>query len=95
MHPSFSNLGALWAITQERKPGDTARSFQNRAYWFSRVGAQSSPGSHWVDFNSVVIVERDEGRPALASSAFHPRGPFSEHSISIIYVPEAVAEIVP
>lgn len=63
MHPSFSNLGALWASIQERKPGDTARSFQNRAHWFSRVGAQRSPGSHWLNFNSVVTVERDEGRP--------------------------------
>lgn len=63
MHPSFSNLGALWAIIQERKPRDTARSFQDRAQWFSRVGAQRSPGSHWVNFNSIVIVERDEKRP--------------------------------
>lgn len=63
MHPSFSNLGALWAIIQERKPRDTARSFQNCTLWFSRVGAQRSPGSHWMNFNLVAIVERDKGRP--------------------------------
>lgn len=75
MHPSFSNLGALWAITRERKPGDTARTFQNGAHWFreDRCSALS-----WKPLGEFKFCSNN-GSPDPAN-AFYPR----DLSVSIL-----------
>lgn len=82
MHPSFSNLGALWATIRKRISGDTARTFQNGAHWFREDRCSALSWKPLGEFkfcsNNGKKMRRGESRPSqrLLSSR-----PFSEHTI--------------
>lgn len=80
--PLFQTWGRSGPPSEKEYLGTPPARFRMAHTGLGRIGAQRSPGNHWVNLNSVVIMvkkmRRGESRPSqrLLSSR-----PFSEHTI--------------